>query len=41
MLLTTHNLKFIFNLVENAREAIKSGSFLKFKEDFIKNYSVD
>ena len=41
MLLTTHNLKFIFNLVENAREAIKSGSFLKFKEDFIKNYTAD
>jgi len=40
MLLTTHNLKFIFNLVENARRAIESGSFLKFKEDFIKNYSV-
>jgi queuine tRNA-ribosyltransferase len=41
MLLTTHNLKFIFNLVENARKAIESGSFLKFKEDFIKNYSMD
>ncbi len=41
MLLTTHNLKFIFNLVENARKAIESGSFLKYKEDFIKNYRVD
>jgi len=31
----------MFNLVENAREAINSGSFLKFKEDFIKNYHMD
>lgn len=41
MLLTTHNLKFMFNLVENSRKAIESGSFLKFKENFIKNYGTD
>jgi queuine tRNA-ribosyltransferase len=41
MLLTTHNLKFMFNIVETSRKAIESGSFLKFKEDFIKNYDAD
>jgi queuine tRNA-ribosyltransferase len=41
ILLTTHNLKFIFNLVENSRKAIGTGGFLKFKEEFIKNYGAD
>lgn len=37
-LLTTHNLRFTFNLVKNACKAIKSGDFLKYKEDFLKKY---
>ncbi|MBM3705095.1 MAG: tRNA guanosine(34) transglycosylase Tgt [Actinobacteria bacterium] len=38
MLLTIHNLQFIFDLVENARFHINNGTYVKFREDFKKNY---
>jgi queuine tRNA-ribosyltransferase len=33
-----HNLKFITSLVENARAALINGTFMEFKEEFIKRY---
>ncbi len=33
-----HNLKFITTLVENARQALIEGNFLKFKNNFIERY---
>ncbi len=37
-LASIHNLKFLTTLCEDARKHIISGTFLKFKEDFIKRY---
>ncbi len=33
-----HNLGFILQLVDGAREAIKNGTFAQYREDFIRNY---
>lgn len=38
MLLTIHNLYFIFNLVEKARIAINEGNYVKFRENFKNQY---
>ncbi len=38
MLLTIHNLNFIFKLVNSSRDAIIAGNFRQFKKDFINNY---
>lgn len=38
MLLTIHNLYFIMDLVRKAREAIKTGDYTGFKQDFLKDY---
>ena len=37
-LLSIHNLRFLVNLMENVREAIKEDSLLEFKNDFYKKY---
>jgi queuine tRNA-ribosyltransferase len=39
ILLTIHNLKFMFNLVENARNSIEKGKFKGFRGEFKKNYN--
>jgi queuine tRNA-ribosyltransferase len=39
ILLTTHNLHFIFDLVNRARDAIISGNFKSFRTGFIDEYS--
>jgi len=39
MLLTMHNLQFIFDLVEKSRKFIKKGEFDKFRIEFKKNYN--
>ena len=39
ILLTIHNLKFMFNLVENARISIEKGKFKGFREEFKINYN--
>lgn len=38
MLLTHHNLRFLLNLMEKTREAIKENRFYEFKRDFSKKY---
>ncbi len=38
-LLSIHNIRFLIHLMEQARTAIKSGTFLSFKEDIIQQYS--
>ncbi|MEA2015236.1 MAG: tRNA guanosine(34) transglycosylase Tgt [Actinomycetota bacterium] len=38
MLLTIHNINFILNLVNRARESILSGNFSDFKKNFLKKY---
>lgn len=38
ILLTIHNLHFIFNLVSRARDSILSGNFIDFKKNFLNNY---
>ncbi len=40
MLLTIHNLNFIFKLVDASREAIIAGNFKQFKKYFINNYKI-
>lgn len=35
---TIHNLNFIFQLIEDAKRAIKEKRFVKFKKSFLKNY---
>ena len=37
-LATIHNEQFIVKLVDNIRESINNGTFLKFKEDFLNSY---
>lgn len=41
ILLTVHNLHFIFDLVSRARDAIISGEFSDFRKGFIKEYNRD
>ncbi|MBM3709100.1 MAG: tRNA guanosine(34) transglycosylase Tgt [Actinobacteria bacterium] len=38
MLLTIHNLQFIFNLIEKARKSIEKGQYDKFRNEFKENY---
>jgi len=40
MLLTIHNLSFIFKLVDASRGAIIAGNFKQFKKDFLNNYII-
>lgn len=40
ILLTIHNLYFIFDLIERARDAIKADNFMEFKDEFLKNYKT-
>lgn len=40
-LLSIHNLRFLVNLMENVREAIKQDSLLEFREEFYKKYGYD
>ncbi|WP_423363686.1 tRNA guanosine(34) transglycosylase Tgt [Mycoplasma sp. P36-A1] len=40
-LVSIHNTRFIINLVEQAREAIKNDRFIDFKNDFYKKYGID
>ncbi len=40
-LLSIHNIHFLINLVDNAREAIKRDEFLEFKEKFYLEYGID
>jgi queuine tRNA-ribosyltransferase len=39
MLLTTHNIHFIMDLVKRSRDAIKAGRFDDFKRDFLQEYN--
>lgn len=39
-LATYHNLYFLLKLMKNSREAIKNGTFMEFKKEFEKNYSL-
>lgn len=39
MLLTVHNLNFIFRLVNSSRDAIRAGNFSQFKKDFLNKYT--
>lgn len=39
-LATYHNLYFLLKLMKDSREAIKNGTFLEFKKEFEKNYSL-
>ncbi len=41
MLLTIHNLNFIFRLIDASRDAITAGNFKQFKKDFLNNYKND
>lgn len=40
-LLSIHNLRFLVNLMENVREAIKQDFLLEFREEFYKKYGYD
>ena len=40
MLLTIHNLNFIFKLVDASRDAITTGNFRQFKKNFLNNYQI-
>jgi len=40
MLLTIHNLYFIFDLIERAKTAIKANDFKGFKDKFLKDYKT-
>jgi queuine tRNA-ribosyltransferase len=33
-----HNLRFLVELTEKAREALLAGTFFEFKENFVKRY---
>ena len=41
ILLTVHNLHFIFNLVSQARDAVISGDFKDFRLEFINKYGIN
>ncbi|MDR1363931.1 MAG: tRNA guanosine(34) transglycosylase Tgt [Spirochaetaceae bacterium] len=38
MLVSYHNLYFLNNLIKNARKAIETGQFTKYKQEFLKKY---
>jgi len=38
MLVTHHNLQFLYTMMEEARTSIKKGSFLKFKKSFLQRF---
>lgn len=40
-LLSIHNLRFLVNLMENVREAIKNDSLLEFRDEFYKEYGYE
>ena len=40
-LLSIHNLRFLIRIMEGIRESIKKDKFLEYKEEFIKNYSIN
>ncbi len=40
-LLSIHNIHFLINLVNDAREAIKRDEFIEFKESFYEQYGID
>jgi len=40
MLLTHHNLQFVFTMMEEAREAIRNGTFLGFKNAFLERFET-
>ena len=40
ILLTIHNLYFIFDIIEGARNAIKADNFMEFKDKFLENYKT-
>jgi len=35
-----HNIAFLFHLIDQIRYHIAEGTFLKFKEDFLKKYQA-
>lgn len=39
MIASVHNLGFIIRLVDEAREAIRNGSFIEYREDFVRLYT--
>jgi queuine tRNA-ribosyltransferase len=41
ILLSIHNLYFIFNLVKDIRNAIADNNFVNFKKEFLRNYKTD
>lgn len=41
ILLSIHNLYFIFNLVKDASNAISNNNFVSFKNEFLKNYKTN
>lgn len=40
-LLSIHNIRFLVNMMEDMREAIKNDTILSYREEFIKNYYGD
>jgi len=40
-LLSIHNLRFLIRIMEGIRQSIKEDRFLEYKEEFIKNYSMN
>jgi len=40
-LLSIHNLRFLIRIMEGIRESIKNDSFLEYKSEFIKNYTIN
>ena len=41
ILLSIHNLYFLFNLIRDCRNAISSNNFIDFKDTFLKNYKTN
>ena len=37
-LLSIHNIRFLINLMENIRNAIRDDKFIEYKEEFLKEY---
>ncbi len=40
-LVSIHNIRFLHNLVENAKKAILDNKFIEYKEDFYRQYGID
>ena len=40
-LLSIHNLRFLIRIMEGIRESIKNDRFLEYKQEFIKDYSIN